>query len=175
MEKLKSYIKYLVIASILVFLFLNKIYPKWDIQDSIDVSVIIVGVLFAIYSKYIWKHNPLEKTPRVFGDYNVTFISNYDRKKRKMKIKIDQTLFTTKIKIITKESSSVSLVANIEKINDEWKLIYTYENTPNMLDRDHSDIHYGTCVLSIENNKIISGYYYTDINASGEIKFTIKE
>ncbi len=91
-----------------------------------------------------------------------------------MKIKIEQTLFKTKIKIATKESDSISLVSNIEKINDEWKLIYTYENTPNILDREHSDIHYGTCILSIEKNKIIGGYYNTDRNTSGKIKFSTK-
>lgn len=81
----------------------------------------------------------------------VHFLTN---KKRDMKIKIEQTLFKTKIKIATKESGSISLVSNIEKINDEWKLIYTYENTPNILDREHSDIHYGTCILSVEKNKV---------------------
>ena len=175
MEKIKSYIKYLAIASILVFLFLNKIYPKWDIQDSIDASVIIVGALFTFYSKYLWRFNFLEKTPKVFGNYSVTFVSNHDNKKRDMEIKIEQTLFKAKIKIVTKESNSISLVSNIEKVNDEWKLIYTYMSTPNVSKRNNNSIHYGTCVLSIEKNKIISGYYYTERNTFGEIKFTTKK
>lgn len=174
MEKFKSYIKYLIMSSILIFLFLNQVYPKWDIQDSIDVSVFIVVGLFTIYSKYFWRFNPLEKTPKIFGNYYVTFLSNYDKKKRDMEIKIEQTLLKTKIKIITKESDSISLVSNVEKVNDEWKLIYTYMNTPNISKRNNSSIHLGTCILSIENNKIISGYYYTERNTFGEIKFTTK-
>ena len=175
MEKFKKYIKYLITIAILVFVLINRLFPKMEIMDIIDISVIIVGVGFTIYSKYIWKFNPFEKNPKVYGSYNVTFISTHDNKKRKMDIDIEQTLFKTKIKIITKESKSVSLVANIEKINDEWKLIYTYKNEPNILERNHSDIHYGTCILSIENNKIVRGYYYTDRNTSGDIKFSIKK
>ena len=174
MEKFKKYIKYLITIAILVFVLINKFFPKMEIMDIIDISVIIVGIGFAIYTKYIWKYNPFEKKPKVYGSYNVIFISTHDNKKRKMDIDIEQTLFKTKIKIITKESKSVSLVANIEKINDEWKLIYTYKNEPNILERNHSGIHYGTCILSIENNKIIGGYYYTDRNTSGEIEFSIK-
>ena len=175
MEKFKKYIKYLITIAILLFIIINRLFPKMEILDIIDISAIIVGVGFTIYSKYIWKLIPFEKNPKVYGDYNVTFISTHDNKKRKMDIKIEQTLFKTKIKIITKESKSVSLVADIKEINDEWKLIYTYVNEPNILERNHSDIHYGTCILSIENNKIVSGYYYTDRNTSGEIKFSIKK
>lgn len=175
MEKLTSYLKYLITIAILLFVLLNKILPQKEMMDLIDIAVIVVGIGFTIYSKYIWKINPFEKTPKVYGNYSVTFISNHDKKKRKMDISIEQTLFKTKIKIITKESNSISLVANIKKINDEWNLIYTYENTPNILERNHSDIHYGTCILSIENNKIIGGYYYTDRNTSGDIKFSIKK
>ena len=171
MDKFKNYIKYLITISILLFILLSKLFPEKEIMDLVDVSVVLVGIGFTIYSKYIWKYNPFEKTPKIYGNYNVTFISTHDNKKRKMDILIRQTLFKTKINIITKESKSVSIVANIEKINDELKLIYTYINTPNIMERNHSDIHYGTCILCIENNKIEGGYYYTDRNTSGDIKF----
>lgn len=175
MEKIKKYFKYLITATIITFFILNHFLPKWDFIDLIDISVFVVMISFTTYYKYLWRYNPFEKIPKVFGKYDVTFVSNYDNKIRKMAISIDQNLFTTKIKIKTKESKSISLVANIEKINNEWKLIYTYENLPNILERNHSDIHYGTCVLSIENNKITDGYYYTSRNTSGDIKFSLNK
>ena len=89
MGKLKNYLKYLIIIAILLFVLLNKVLPKKEILDLIDIAVIVVGIGFTIYSKYIWKINPFEKTPKVYGNYSVTFISSHDKKKRKMDMSIE--------------------------------------------------------------------------------------
>lgn len=68
MEKLASYLKYLITIAILLFVLLNKILPQKEIMDLIDIAVIVLGIGFTIYSKYIWKINPFEKTPKVFGN-----------------------------------------------------------------------------------------------------------
>lgn len=173
MENLKNCLKYIIAPAILLFISLNNIFPNIEVLDLIDIVVTIVILVFVFYIKYLWRFNPFEKIPKIFGTYDVKFVSTHDKKIRKMKMVINQTLYQTKIKIITEESESVSIVSNIKKINGEWKLIYTYENIPKMLERKHSNIHYGTCILSIENKKISSGYYYTDRNTKGDITFNL--
>jgi hypothetical protein len=70
----------------------------------------------------------------------------------------------------TNESKSESTTSTLIKKEDSWQLIYTYTNIPNANERNHSEIHFGTCILDIIDNKIINGNYYTDRKTAGDIK-----
>lgn len=98
------------------------------------------------------------------------FISTYDNSKRTMNVKIKQNLFSNRIYMNTKESRSESISSSIITKKDNCELLYTYQNIPNATERNHSEIHFGTCTFSIIDNKIISGSYYTDRKTTGEIK-----
>ena len=87
-----------------------------------------------------------------------------------MQIEIKQDLLSTRVYIKTKESKSESVTSSLRKKQDSWQLIYTYENIPNSKERDHSEIHFGTCTLNIVNNQIENGFYYTDRNTTGDIE-----
>lgn len=71
----------------------------------------------------------------------------------------------------TEESKSSSISASIDKIQDEWQLIYFYLNVPQAKVRDRSSIHYGTALLSIENPEKLQGQYFTDRKTTGDMKF----
>ena len=100
----------------------------------------------------------------------MTFISTYDNSKRLMDVTIKQDLFSNRIKMTTKESESESTTSSIITKKDSCELIYTYQNIPNAVERNHSEIHFGTCRFNIVENKILSGEYYTDRKTTGIIK-----
>lgn len=169
-ETLKGYGKYFLGMCILIYLCLSIILKDNSFLDNFDLAVTISMLLAAIYSKWLWKYNPLENNPKIYGEYKMTFISTYDNSKRIMHVIIKQDLFSNRIYMTTKESKSESISSSIITKKDSCELIYTYQNIPIAVERNHSEIHFGTCRLSIIDNKIISGEYYTDRKTIGIIK-----
>ena len=169
-ETLKGYGKYFLGLAILIYVILSIVLKNKSILDNLDLTITITLILATIYSEWLWKYNPLEKTPKIYGEYKMTFISTYDNSKRTMNVKIKQNLFSNRIYMNTKESRSESISSSIITKKDNCELIYTYQNIPNATERNHSEIHFGTCTFSIIDNKIISGSYYTDRKTTGEIK-----
>lgn len=169
-ETLKEYGKYFIGIAIIVYFVVNLILKKIEFGDKLDYSITITLFISLIYSQFLWKYNPFEKTPKLYGKYEAQFISTYDKKKKKMQIEIKQDLLSTRVYIKTKESKSESVTSSLRKKQDSWQLIYTYENIPNSKERDHSEIHFGTCTLNIVNNQIENGFYYTDRNTTGDIE-----
>lgn len=169
-ETLKEYEKYFIGIAIIVYFGVNLILKKIEFGDKLDYSITITLFISLIYSQFLWKYNPFEKTSKLYGKYEAQFISTYDKKKKKMQIEIKQDLLSTRVYIKTKESKSESVTSSLRKKQDSWQLIYTYENIPNSKERDHSEIHFGTCTLNIVNNQIENGFYYTDRNTTGDIE-----
>lgn len=169
-ESVKSYGKFYLILVVLIFGLLSKILNNKSYFDNINLSVTITLGIAAIYSNWLWKYNPLEKKPKIYGKYEMTFISTHDKKERIMHVIIKQDLFSNRIYMNTNESESETISSNIIIKKDSCELIYTYQNAPNPIERDHSEIHNGTCKFKIVNNVIISGEYYTDRKTTGEIK-----
>ncbi len=168
-EDMKIYSKYFLGVSILIYAIISILFKEKSFLDKLDLAVTISLILSTIYIELLWKYNPLEKKPKIYGKYNMTFISTYDSAKRTMKVEIKQNLFTNRIYITTKESNSESISSNIIYKKDSCELIYTYQNKPKPQERNHSGIHFGTCILKIVNNQIVSGEYYTDRKTTGEI------
>lgn len=176
MNKYDDSIKYYLYVSVIVYVLLS-IYGKYipfissyGIVDNITLSITISLIIVSIYIKVLWKYNPINKTPNIAGSYSAKFISDFDRKKRNVNFIIKQDLFNAYISYDTKESESKSICSNlVEEIAGDWSLIYIYNNQPNNLERKHSEIHQGTCIMKIKNNKIVSGKYYTDRNTKGDI------
>ena len=169
-ETLKEYGKYFIGIAIIVYLILGLAYKEMEFWDKFDYSITITLFISLLYSQFLWKYNPFEKTPKLYGKYEAQLVSTYDKKKRKMKFEIKQDLLSTRVYIKTKESQSESITSSLRKKQDSWQLIYTYENIPNSKERNHSEIHFGTCTLNIVNNQIKNGFYYTDRKTTGDIK-----
>ena len=91
-------------------------------------------------------------------------------------IGIEQTFLNVIVKFGTDESSSNSVIATIETINNEKQLIYTYLNTPRAEIQDRSAMHFGTAMLNVDDSKHITGNYYTTRLSRGSMDFeAIKE
>ena len=71
----------------------------------------------------------------------------------------------------TNESSSNSITATIETINNEKQLVYTYLNTPRAEIQNRSAIHYGTAMLKVDDSKHITRNYYTTRLSRGSMDF----
>lgn len=173
-ETLKDYGKYIVEIALIVYFIISLIFKENTFLDNLDLTTTITLIFCLLYSQILWKYNPFEKTPKIFGEYEAQFVSTYDKNKRKMNFEIKQDLLSTRIYMITKESQSESITSSLKKKQDSWQLIYSYENVPNSIEREHSEIHFGTCIFNIMNNKITSGTYYTDRKTTGDIKEIIK-
>lgn len=66
-------------------------------------AISIALVIMTVYEKVLWKWNPLEKTPKIFGEYSAVLEYEFDGKiqKKKIKIIVEQSLLSTSIKIVT--------------------------------------------------------------------------
>lgn len=168
-ETLKKYGKYVFGLAIIGYFILSALFKDNSFFDNMDGAISLTLIISFVYAEYLWKYNPFDKTPKIYGNYEAFLISEYDKKKRKISLVIKQNLLSTRIYMKSKESKSESISSNLIKKEDCWQLIYTYNNIPNANERNHSEIHFGTCVLDISGNKILNGTYYTDRKTIGDI------
>lgn len=169
MEKFNKYIKYACYLNICIFLIIKFLIKNIELVDVISYSVTITTVISIIYATFLWKYNPLEKYPRLNNKYK-GIINTEKYGNKNIEVEIKHNLIYTYLKLKSKESVSKSKSFNIFKEGEDWILIYSYMNEPKILEREHSDIHYGTCVLDITNKNKIYGKYYTDRKTVGEIE-----
>lgn len=169
----KKYLEIFIYITFIILLDLCCIF-KLSIFDAISYSVTLSLFLFTLYSKWLWKYNPLEKTPRLKKKYVAQIDYQYDGQARnkKVDVNIKQDLFSIKVTMKSDESFSKSIIANIYQEQDVWYLTYTYINEPSQKNRKKSKIHYGTCKLNLNDINKISGEYFTDRLSCGDIVFT---
>lgn len=146
-------------------------FSFYDVYGYAGESIAVSTIILVAYEKWLWKINPLEKTPVLKKKYKGNIISNYDGKSRRATLEIKQTLLSVSVVLETEESRSRSISASIDNILDEWQLTYCYMNVPQIRVRDRSEIHYGTAILCVENADELRGEYYTDRSTAGDMKF----
>lgn len=168
MERLKKYLEFAFYLNIGIFM-LFKFGFKNVWLDAISYSVTITSFICASYCTFVWRCNPLEKYPKLNKKYK-GIIKTEAYGERDIEVEIKHNLIYTHIKMKSKESTSKSQAFNIYQDGEDWALVYTYINEPKMLERGHSDIHYGTCVLEITDKDRLIGKYYTDRKTVGEIE-----
>lgn len=168
----KKYLEIFIYISFIILLGLCYIF-KLSILDAISYSVTISLFLFTFYSKWLWKYNPLEKTPRLKKKYVARIDYQYGGQARNkiVDVNIKQDLFSVKVTMKSDESFSKSVIANIYQEQDVWYLTYTYINDPSQKNRKKSKIHNGTCKLNLNDIKKINGEYFTDRLSCGDIVF----
>ncbi len=131
----------------------------------------ITSIIGFLYDKFIWKIDPTREYPVFRNAYEGIIKTNYEGKDLQIKIgvTIKQTFFSLKITLKTEESKSNAITYKFMEQNGEDVLIFTYLNIPKAEFREKSDIHYGTSVLTINNDKSLDGFYYTDRKTRGDI------
>lgn len=89
---------------------------------------------------------------------------------------IMQNLFTTNIRLRTKDSKSFStrMIAEVNRDADIYRLWYSYDNTPGAHARHRSARHEGAAWLEVsleEDPEQLLGQYFTERRTSGDMTF----
>lgn len=136
--------------------------------EVISITVIIMG----LYSGFLWRYNPLEKTPKLMGEYNGVIEYNFSGtlEQKDTLVTIKQTLLSTKVQITTNEITSNTIVGNLVEENDEYILYYTYITNPKSKYSKENPIQYGTCRLSTNIKDKLIGTYWTSRKTIGDIE-----
>lgn len=177
-DKIKKMIPFIIISAFFVFWIFSivfKIKSMDDIRSYIGYSSSIVSILVGMYIFFLWRYNPIEKTPRLKKYYRGEIQSNYKKApnggKKEIFVKISQTLFSVRIWIKTDINCSVSLIGSIVEENEQYVLYYTYITNPNINTIKKNPIQYGSCRMVVDNSHKFSGFYWTNMETSGQITF----
>ncbi len=96
---------------------------------------VLIGTLYTVviylWNHYIWKifANKWHIHPNINGIYEVKIQSSYDNNDYSGKMIITQTYNNVCVKITFEKSEGTSYIAKIEKHNNDWHLLYSYQNT----------------------------------------------
>ncbi len=86
---------------------------------------------------------------------------------------VRQTFSTLSVRMLTAESASELVAAEINKaIDGTYRFAAVYRNEPKLSVRERSPIHYGAIVLDVQEDPVkdLAGHYWTDRNSRGELR-----
>lgn len=136
---------------------------SYSIYGYAGEAIGVTAIFMTVFNKWLWKKKPFYlltgELPVLAKHYKgtITFVWNDVQQTMNSEIWIEQTFLNVSVKLGTNESTSNSVTASIEKVNNEQQLIYTYLNTPRAELQDRSAIHYGTAMLCVDDSKKLTG------------------
>lgn len=152
---------------------------------SVVVTVVVVGLI--LFDRWLWRIPPaprLLRHPVLSGTWRGTLRSNWVNPETNATLDpivvyfaIRQTYSTISLRMMTRESSSVSLVAALEGRGDGVpRVTSTYENQPGVLIQDRSRIHHGALLLEVHGMPAdrLDGWYWTDRDTKGEVVLELR-
>ena len=175
-----------ITAIIWGFFLLAAGYPLTkDLFDPFSKVVGFLVIVLFIFDRWLWKlpivHAIFVPFSDVSGTWKGQIISSWiDEKTGKPIDPIDaflviyQTYSSINIQMITKDSKSDLLSGNIiQNSSGPEKIAGIYNNTPNLLVREKSPIHFGGLLLEIQTGEktILNGEYWTDRGTKGTLHF----
>ena len=170
LKKLTKIAGWGAIASFLILFILEEPSTCMDYFGIFGQAATISSIIVLLYNRFLWWFNPLEKTPRIKGEFYGTLIYEYKGTpgEKKVTVFISQTLLSTKIKFSTNETSSVSVTSKILCENGDYFLYYTYITQPQSKARDYNPAQYGACRLEISSSNNLTGFYWTSSKTRGD-------
>ena len=148
---------------------------------SLTVGVLVGAV--ALFNLYLWRwpvfRSLLSDRPLLRGAWQLEIESNFvDESTGQPKLVeayylIRQTYAHLSIRLLTKETTSKTLCAQLVKSDDgEWTLQGTFLDTPAIALRARSGIHYGAFLLRLSGEPVSSfhGHYWTDRDTKGTVR-----
>jgi len=149
-----------------------KLNSLYDFVGAAGEVISITAVIMGLYNRFLWRYNPLEKTPKLMGEYKgvIEYSYNGTVAKKDTSVKIRQSLLSIKIQITTNEIISNTIVANIVEENEKYILYYTYITNPKCKYSKENPIQYGTCRLVLSDEDCLSGNYWTSRQTTGDLE-----
>ena len=171
---LKKFLKISLFTAIGLFAVLclfTKPTAFYDVFGHMEQAVSITLVFMVLYERFIWKWNPLDKTPRISGAYlgTIEYEHKGNRGKKNTNIVIKQSLLSTRVKITTNETTSYTITNNLIEENGEYVLYYTYITSPKSKFSDENPMHFGTCRLDLTDVNNLHGIYWNSKANKGDI------
>ena len=152
------YVKpFLVIAALVMFVACWIAGPPQTMTgwlSYIGTVATIMGVISWAYIKWIWYYCFWENTPRFAKKYKGEI--HYTRDPcgtKEAEIFIEQTLFSTCVKIKTDEITSDSITSELIEEHGAWFLYYTYITNPKAEFSEKNPVQYGAVRFEIEKSK----------------------
>jgi hypothetical protein len=153
--------------------------------SPIGPAVTVAATGLWLFDRVIWRWPGIRRLhgrPVLHGTWHGGLASDWVDPKTNQRIPPDPNVFLVvrqrfwhvTVRLLTKESSSSSMLANIKADPDGvHQLIYVYANTPRPDVRHRSELHYGAVVLGAprDANQGVEGHYFTDRNTRGEMRF----
>jgi hypothetical protein len=172
-----------------ILLLLSGVHVSMQLAKPFSAVLGILLILLGLFEKWVWRlpilHPWFVSTPVLRGTwkgrvtpFGLDHESGQPYSPIEAYLTIRQTFSSISIRLITNESSSELLAGNIVKEPDEIYTVFgTYRNTPRLLKRDESPIHYGGLFLHVQGKSVnaLSGQYWTDRNTRGELHFDRRE
>ena len=136
--------------------------------EAITIAIVIMG----LYNTFLWRYNPLEKMPRLIGEYNGYIEYNFsgETEKKEVNVVIKQTALSVKVKIVTNEITSDTITSNLIEENGEYVLYYVYITNPKSKYSKNNPVQYGTCRLLKRNDTELYGTYWTSRKTIGDVE-----
>jgi SMODS-associating 2TM, beta-strand rich effector domain len=155
---------------------------KWFRPFSTVVGVVLL--LLVAFDLWAWRwrmlHGWFVPRPDVRGTWRVELRSEWKNPETGQTIApiaaymvVRQTFSTLSVRMLTEESLSELVAAEISKATDgTYRIAAVYRNEPALSVRHRSPIHYGALVLDVQGDPVVSlaGHYWTDRNTRGEIR-----
>lgn len=161
----------LIIISVVILWIFNghNITPNLLIS-KIGIIIFISMVFTVIWNYWIWKwpivNQFIVKMPNLNGVWKGEIINGKEIKIQNSCIKIKQTYFDIKINVEVEKANSYTIIGDLLKIGDEWRLIWTWEG----INKDNS--FFGTTILNV-NDFVLEGFYFTNYNNTYKINDNI--
>ena len=184
---------YIVLAIAIVVFCINWVFSDKNfdfsfVTDSIGKSITTIGIISALFCKYLWKCKLFKKwlvlIPNINGKWKGTIDSNWINGEEiersdiySVTLTIKQSLFRVSCALKTDESKSVSFSSTfiIDEEKQEKQLLYSYHNVPNGNILDRSPMHFGTVLLDVNaDNSVLTGNYWTSRCTSGKMRFVLE-
>ena len=153
-----------ILCSLAFLFFIILICFKIEFLDAIGYAISAAAFIDVLYDRFLWRWNPFEKTPRLYGTYKDISHSNYKGGfEYQAKAVIKQTLSSISLcEEIEDAGYTESMTAQLvpSKQSDTWKLYCTYITHP--LTNPHDDMHEGTVILRVKDKTTLEGIYFTN-------------
>lgn len=150
---------------------------EWLQPFSMVIGALVL--LLAAFDLFLWRARLLQgwfvKRPALWGTWRVTIKTNWgsaDAASIDGFMCIRQTFSQVSLRLLTEESSSVTLAEQISFAPDGTVRVYAiYRNEPNIDVRTRSSIHYGAILLDVQGTPpdTLAGHYWTDRGTAGSI------
>jgi hypothetical protein len=165
----------------------SRLTIDWEAVKAIPDAITIYVILHLLFVKWGWRlkflHPWLVPYPDLQGTWEGEVRSTWINPTTgagvspiPSKLVIRQTFSSISCVLLTGESQSYSVAAQINEDDDSGvlRLSYAYTNRPRARVRFRSEIHDGAAILTVKEEKefVLDGEYWTSRKTTGEMTFT---